>query len=68
MHDCSGFEPCSSGAPDRWARELVKQGYAIAIPDSFTTRGHAGGVCADPSPSRAEMTVFFGRHLLKTGN
>jgi dienelactone hydrolase len=55
MHDCSGLGPRSSGAPDRWAAELVKQGYAIAIPDSFTTRGHGGGVCTDPSPSRAEV-------------
>jgi dienelactone hydrolase len=28
----------------------------ILIPDSFTTRGHAGGVCTDPSPSRAEVS------------
>ena len=56
MHDCSGLGPSSSGAPDRWARELVQRGYVILIPDSFTTRGHAGGVCIDPSPSRAEVS------------
>lgn len=27
MHDCSGLGPRSSGAPDRWARELLTQGY-----------------------------------------
>src|SRR6185295_3340496 len=45
MHDCSGLGLSSSGAPERWARELVQRGYVILIPDSFTTRGHAGGVC-----------------------
>lgn len=52
MHDCSGLGPRSSGAPIRWARELVERGYVIVVPDSFTTRGHAGGVCTNPSPSR----------------
>lgn len=56
MHDCSGLGPSSSGAPDRWARELVTRGYVILIPDSFTTRGHAGGVCTNPSPSRTEVS------------
>jgi len=55
MHDCSGLGPRSSGAPGRWARELLGRGYVIVIPDSFTTRGHAGGVCTDPSRSRAEV-------------
>src|SRR5438093_12538461 len=55
MHDCSGLGPSSSGAPDRWGRELVQRGYVILIPDSFTTRGHADGVCTDPSPSRSEV-------------
>ncbi len=58
MHDCSGLGPRSSGAPNRWAKELVGLGYVIVIPDSFTTRGHAGGVCTDPSPSRAEVSPF----------
>jgi dienelactone hydrolase len=58
MHDCSGLGPRSSGAPDRWARELMGRGYVILIPDSFTTRGHAGGVCIDPSPSRTEVGPF----------
>ncbi len=55
MHDCSGLGPRSSGAPDRWARELVGEGYVILIPDSFTTRGHADGVCTNPSPTRTEV-------------
>ena len=58
LHDCSGLGPSSSHAPARWARELVKQGYVVAIPDSFTTRGHADGVCVDPSPSRNDVAPF----------
>jgi dienelactone hydrolase len=38
--------------------ELLGQGYVILIPDSFTTRGHAAGVCTNPSPSRAEVNSF----------
>jgi dienelactone hydrolase len=56
MHDCSGLGPRSSGAPDRWGRELLGQGYLVLIPDSFTTRGHADGVCTDPSPSRTKVS------------
>jgi len=56
MHDCSGLGPTSSGAPSRWARVLVRWGYVVLLPDSFTTRRHAGGVCSDPSPSRAEVS------------
>ena len=55
LHDCSGLGPHSSGSPARWARILVTQGYVVVIPDSFTTRGHADGVCTDPSPSRNEV-------------
>lgn len=58
LHDCSGLGPRSSGSPGRWAAELVKQGYVVAMPDSFSTRGHASGVCTDPSPSREEVNPF----------
>ncbi|MBI5578833.1 MAG: dienelactone hydrolase family protein [Deltaproteobacteria bacterium] len=58
MHDCSGLGPRSSGAPERWARELTGQGYVVLIPDSFTTRGHAGGVCTNPAPSRSEVSPY----------
>lgn len=58
LHDCSGLGPASSGAPGRWARELVERGYVVLLPDSFTTRGHAGGVCTDPSPSRIEVSPY----------
>ena len=55
MHDCSGLGPRSSGAPDRWAKELLGRGYVVLIPDSFTTRGHPDGVCTNPSPSREDV-------------
>jgi dienelactone hydrolase len=56
MHDCSGLGPRSSGSPIRWAWELVERGFVIVIPDSFTTRGHAGGVCTNASPSRNDVS------------
>jgi dienelactone hydrolase len=52
MHDCSGLGPASSGAPGRWAKELVQRGYVVVLPDSFTTRGHAGGICTVPPKQR----------------
>ena len=55
-HDCSGLNPGSSGAPDRWARELVRRGYVVLMPDSFTTRGFPGGVCTNPSPNRNNVS------------
>jgi dienelactone hydrolase len=51
-HDCSGLGPRSSGAPGRWARELVARGYVVLIPDSFSTRGFPGGLCTDARPGR----------------
>src|SRR5437870_12106222 len=56
MHDCSGLGARSSGAPNRWGRELVGRGYVIISPDSFITRGHANGAGTDPSPTRNEVS------------
>jgi len=56
MHDCSGLGPRSSGAPGRWAKELVGRGYVVILPDSFTTRGHPDGVCTDASRSRDDVS------------
>jgi dienelactone hydrolase len=55
MHDCSGLGPRSSGAPGRWATELVGRGYVVMMPDSFTTRGFPGGVCTNSSPRRSDV-------------
>lgn len=52
MHDCSGLGPASSGAPGRWAQELVGRGYVVVMPDSFSTRGLAGGICTVPLSQR----------------
>src|SRR5690242_8795390 len=45
LHDCSGLGPRGSGAPRRWANELVPQSYVVIIPDSFTPRGLPNGTC-----------------------
>ncbi len=58
LHDCSGLGARSSGSPRRWAGQLLKRGYVVAIPDSFGTRGHPAGVCTNPSPSRADVAPF----------
>jgi dienelactone hydrolase len=55
-HDCSGLRPASSGAPGRWARELVSRGYVAVIPDSFSTRGFPDGVCSNPNPGRQNVS------------
>ena len=56
MHDCSGLGPRSSGAPLRWATELVRQGYVVMVPDSFAPRGFADGVCL--IPGRQTTSVY----------
>ena len=57
LHDCSGLGPKSSGAPGRWANELVAHGYVVVVPDSFTTRGYPGGVCTEATPSPGVYTT-----------
>jgi dienelactone hydrolase len=65
MHDCSGLGNTSSGAPTRWARELVARGYVVLMPDSFSTRGFPDGVCTsvarpgiDVSPTRRAYDAY----------
>ncbi len=55
LHDCSGLGPRSSGAPWRWSSQLTAKGYVTISPDSFSTRGHPGGVCTDASPPRVSF-------------
>jgi len=50
----------SSGAPRRWADELVPQGYVVAIPDSFEPRGFLWGVCTEP-PARSRVANGYVR-------
>ena len=56
MHDCSGLGPRSSGAPRRWAKELVARGYLVMLPDSFTPRGVPDGVCIAPPPRGTDVS------------
>ena len=56
LHDCSGLGLRSSGAPGRWAKELVKRGYLVMLPDSFTPRGVPDGVCTSPPPRGTDVS------------
>jgi dienelactone hydrolase len=58
VHDCSGLGRPSSGAPARWAEELVPQGYAVIIPDSFTPRGFDHGVCTTDREEQMRANGF----------
>ncbi len=58
LHDCSGVGPRGSGAPRRWANELVPQGYVVLIPDSFTPRGLPNGVCTVPFEFLAAANAY----------
>jgi len=58
MHDCSGLGFPSSGAPGRWAMELVGRGYVVVLPDSFRSRGYSGGVCTVPLSQRLADVSF----------
>lgn len=60
VHDCSGVGGRSSGAPLRWARKLVPQGYVVIIPDSFTPRGFPDGVCTNGKAQAASPFVRAG--------
>jgi dienelactone hydrolase len=56
MHDCSGLGPQSSGAPGRWGRELVRRGYVVLMPDSFSTRGFPDGLCTEAAARRRAVS------------
>lgn len=58
VHDCSGLGFGSSGAPGRWAAELVRRGYVVVLPDSFSSRGYSGGVCTVPLSQRRINVTF----------
>lgn len=73
MHDCSGLGPRGSGAPRRWANELVPQGYVVLIPDSFTPRGLPNGTCTAPveyigagAPFTRALDAYGALALLRT--
>jgi dienelactone hydrolase len=58
VHDCSGLGPRSSGAPMRWGKELLAQGYVVVIPDSFTPRSLPDGVCIIPGSESAVASGY----------
>ena len=58
LHDCSGLGARSSGAPMRWASELLQQGYVVLIPDSFSPRGFADGVCFIPGSQSVSAGIY----------
>lgn len=60
MHDCSGLGPRSSGAPRRWAEELLSQGYVVLMADSFSPRGLSNGVCTE-APERSRTANHYVR-------
>ena len=55
LHGCGGVDRGTQRHQARWASVLRDEGYVVLIPDSFTTRGHEGGVCTNPSPTRMEV-------------
>jgi dienelactone hydrolase len=58
MHDCSGLGPRSSGAPRRWAEELLAEGYVVLMADSFSPRGLPNGVCTE-APERGRAANHY---------
>jgi dienelactone hydrolase len=63
LHDCSGLGPRSSGAPERWSRELVARGYVVVIPDSFDSERPVRFVA-----SRVNMNAPGGRGATTGGD
>lgn len=53
MHSCAGVVRGARHVED-WTRRLLKMGYVVAIPDSFSERGYPGGVCGNGALVTAE--------------
>jgi dienelactone hydrolase len=56
MHSCAGVVRGARHVED-WTRRLLRMGYVVAIPDSFSERGYPSGVCGNgrlvPAETRA---------------
>src|SRR5262245_36624259 len=56
MHSCAGLVRGARHVED-WTRRLLKMGYVVAIPDSFSERGYPTGICGNgglvPAETRA---------------
>jgi dienelactone hydrolase len=46
MHSCAGVVRGARHVED-WTRRLLRMGYVVAIPDSFSERGYPKGICGD---------------------
>ena len=53
MHSCAGVVRGARHVED-WTRRLLKMGYLVAIPDSFSERGYPSGVCGNGALVTAE--------------
>jgi len=66
MHSCAGLVRGARHIDD-WTRRLLGMGYVVAIPDSFSERGHPDGVCGDgmlvPAETRARDAYAALRQL-----
>jgi len=66
MHSCAGVVRGARHMRD-WSRRLVRLGYVVAIPDSFSPRGYYNGVCGYggqvPARIRADDAYAAMRHI-----
>jgi dienelactone hydrolase len=66
MHSCAGVVRGARHMSD-WGRRLVRLGYLVAIPDSFSPRGYHNGVCGYggqvPARIRADDAYAAMRHV-----
>lgn len=66
LHSCAGLVRGANHVRD-WTRRLVGMGYVVALPDSFSARGHPSGVCGYgmrvPPDVRAQDAYATVRHL-----
>jgi dienelactone hydrolase len=66
LHGCGGLVRRARHADD-WTRRLVRLGYVVALPDSFSGRGYPSGICGNgtrvPPEARADDAYAALRHL-----
>src|SRR5262245_23857727 len=66
LHGCGGVVRGARHMRD-WSQRLVRLGYVVAIPDSFSSRGYPNGVCGYgarvPARLRADDAYAALRHL-----